>query len=86
VIVGPGDSVNVMVRVFTVSGRLIRELTEFGGFGQQQIPWDGLDAEGYPLANGTYLFKVYVNGRDERGHSSAKQKATAEGRFVILNR
>jgi hypothetical protein len=85
VVDGPGDSVNVMIRVFTISGRLIRELTSFGQFGQVQVPWDGYDAEGYPLANGVYLFKVYVNGRDAKGHSSAKQEASTEGRIVILN-
>lgn len=85
VVDGPGDSANVMVRLFTISGRLIRELKSFGTFGQVQVPWDGLDAEGYPLANGTYLFKVYVNGRDESGKSTARQKAARDGRFVILN-
>jgi hypothetical protein len=85
VVDGPGDSVNVLVRLYTVTGRMIRELTSFGGLGQIQIPWDGYDADGYPLANGTYLFKVYVNGRDSRGRSSARQKASTEGRFVILN-
>lgn len=85
VIDGPGDSVNVMVRIFTVSGRLIRELTSFGQFGQVQIPWNGFDNEDIPLANGTYLFKVYVNGRDAKGRSTARQKASHDGRFVILN-
>jgi len=85
VVDGPGDSANVMVRLFTISGRMIRELKSFGTFGQIQVPWDGLDAEGSPLANGTYLFKVYVNGRDETGKSSARQKAARDGRFVILN-
>ncbi|MEO5618438.1 MAG: C25 family cysteine peptidase, partial [Candidatus Eisenbacteria bacterium] len=85
VIDGPGDSVNVLVRLYTISGRMIRELKSFGDFGQVQIGWDGLDAEGYPLANGTYLFKVYVNGRDDQGRSTSRQKASREGRFVILN-
>ncbi len=85
VVDGPGDSVNVMVRIFTVSGRLIRQLTSFGQFGQVQIPWDGRDAEGYPLANGVYLFKVYVNGRDAQGRSDPRQHVAADGRLVILN-
>ena len=85
VVDGPGDSANVMVRLFTISGRMIRELKSFGTFGQVQVPWDGLDAEGAALANGTYLFKVYVNGRDENGKSTARQKAARDGRFVILN-
>jgi hypothetical protein len=86
VVDGPGDTVNVMVRLYTISGRMIRELKNIGAFpGQVQIPWDGYDAEGFPLANGTYLFKVYVNGRDSKGRSLARQAASHEGRFVVLN-
>lgn len=82
----PGDSVNVLLRVYTVSGRLIRTLRSFGGIGQVQIPWNGLDDEDQPLANGVYLFKVYANVRDELGHSSPRQGAQLDGRFVIVNR
>ena len=51
-----------------------------------QIPWDGRDVEGDALANGTYLFKVFANGRESDGSSSPDEKAVADGRFVILNR
>jgi flagellar hook capping protein FlgD len=81
-----GDSVNALLKIYTVSGRLIRSIQSMGRQGQIQIPWDGLDHEGYPLANGTYLFRVQLNVRDEVGESSTKAKATSEGRFVILNR
>jgi hypothetical protein len=80
----PGDSVNVLLRLYTVSGRLIRTLTSFGSLGQVQIPWDGLDAEGDRLSNGVYLYRVHVNPRDPDGSSSARQKATGEGRIVIV--
>ncbi|MBI5709796.1 MAG: hypothetical protein HZC42_05730 [Candidatus Eisenbacteria bacterium] len=86
VVDAPGDSVNVLLRLYTVSGRLIRTLRAFGGLGQVQIPWDGLDDEGAALANGVYFFQVHVNGRDEEGASSPRQQADAAGRFVILNR
>jgi hypothetical protein len=86
VVDAPGDSVNVLVRVYTASGRLIRSLTVFGGLGQVQVPWDGLDEEGQPLANGVYFFRVHVNPRDSEGKSSPRQKADADGRFVIVNR
>jgi len=86
VIEAPGDSVNVLLRLYTVSGRLIRTLRYFGGLGQVQIPWDGLDDEGSRLANGVYLFKVHVNPRAADGTSSPQQKAEADGRFVIVNR
>ena len=82
----PGDSVNVLLRIYTASGRLIRTLTRFGGLGQVQLPWDGLDDEGQALANGVYFFRVHVNPRDADGGSSPAQKADADGRFVIVNR
>jgi len=85
VIDAPGDSVNVLLNLYTITGRLIRTLKAFGGLGQIQIPWDGLDADRDPLANGTYLFRVQVNGRDPDGTSSAKSHAVAEGKIVVLN-
>jgi hypothetical protein len=86
VIDAPGDSVNVLLRIYTASGRLIRTLTVLGGLEQVQLPWDGRDEEGEPLANGVYFFRVHANPRDADGKSSPRQKAVADGRFVILNR
>jgi hypothetical protein len=86
VIDAPGDSVNVLLRIYTAAGRLIRTLTVFGGLEQVQVPWDGMDDEGQPLANGVYFFRVHVNPRDPDGSSSPRQKAAADGRFVIVNR
>lgn len=80
-----GDSLNALIRIYTVSGKLVRTLKVFGALGQTQVAWDGLDAEGAPLANGTYFYRVQINAREEDGSSSARQKASAEGRFVILN-
>jgi hypothetical protein len=80
-----GDAVNLLLRIYTASGRLIRTLRSLGGSGQVQIPWDGLDAEGQELANGLYLFKVHANVQAEDGSSSASQSAETEGRIVILN-
>lgn len=85
VVDAPGDPVNAMVRIYTLTGRLVRTLKTFSGQGQVQLAWDGLDDEGDRLAQGTYLFKVYVSARDESGESSARQKASAEGRFVVLH-
>jgi flagellar hook assembly protein FlgD len=85
VIDAPGDSVNVLLRLYTVTGRLIRTLRSYGSAGQSQIPWDGLDEEGDRLANGVYLFKVHVYGRQSDGSSSPSEKAVADGRLVIVN-
>jgi hypothetical protein len=80
----PGDSVNVLVRIYTVSGRQVKVLRSLGGLGQVQLHWDGRDSEGAELANGVYLFKVQVNPRDELGESDASRKATAEGRIIVV--
>jgi hypothetical protein len=80
----PGDSVNVLIRIYTVSGRQVKALRAFGGLGQVQIHWDGRDSEGYELANGVYFYRVHVNPRDEDGESDAARKATADGRIVVV--
>lgn len=80
-----GDSLNALIRIYTISGKLVRTLKVFGGLGQTQVGWDGLDAEGDPLANGTYLYRVQVNAREEDGRSSPRQLASTEGKFVVLN-
>jgi len=86
VVDAPGDSLNVLVRIYTVTGRLIRTLRHYGGLGQIQVPWDGRDEEGQRLANGVYVFKVHAYVRDADGSSRADQKADTEGRFAIVNR
>jgi hypothetical protein len=85
VVDAPGDSINTLVRLYTVAGKLVRTLRQMGGIGQIQVTWDGLDDEGDRLAQGTYLYKVYVNGREADGTSSPSQHATAEGRFIVLS-
>ena len=85
VVDAPGDSINVLIRVYTSAGKLIRVLRQMGGIGQVQVPWDGLDAEGDRLAQGTYFYKVYVGTREADGTTSASQNATAQGRIVVLS-
>ena len=86
VIDAPGDSVNVLLRIYTVAGRLVRSLESHGGLAQVQIPWDGLDAEGEPLARGAYLFKAQVYPRDPAGKSASQGRAEAEGKLVVVGR
>jgi hypothetical protein len=85
VVDAPGDSINTQIRLYTVAGKLVRVLKQFGGIGQVQVSWDGLDDDGERLAQGTYLYKVYVSAREADGKSSPRQNATAEGRFVVLS-
>ncbi len=73
---------DVLVRVYTVSGRRVRDLrSEPGGplqIGANQVCWDGLDEEGQKLANGVYFYKLVAHGPS--GTSSY------EGRLVKLRR
>ncbi len=63
---------NVTIRIYTVTGRLIKELV------QNNIPdkfvsinWDGKDNDGDYIANGTYLYKVIIKSTDG-GFSNTK--------------
>ena len=76
----PGDSVQVLLKVYTVAGRLIRTLRSEGGLAQVQIPWDGLDAEGSPLATGAYLFPS--PGHPEVGKRAGRASASGGKRAV----
>jgi hypothetical protein len=70
---------DVTIRIFTISGRLIYEHTERQLDARyHQIPWNGLDAEGYPLANGVYLYKLMAH--------SGSSTDIVDGRLVKLRR
>ena len=57
--------VNVKVKVFTVAGRLVREIEKQGISNKfVKVDWDGRDQNGDLLANGTYLYKIIVNTVD----------------------
>lgn len=56
----------ILIRIMTVSGRVVREITqdELGplriGNNETEYAWDGRDEFGDQLANGVYLYKVYL--------------------------
>ena len=70
---------DVLVRVYTVSGRRVYE-ARFPGLsvGHHEIPWGGLDEEGQKLANGIYFFKLVAHG--------SSGTTAFEGRLVKLRR
>lgn len=59
---------NIVLRIYTVSGKVVREITgdELGplhiGMNKTDFRWDGTDEYGNKLANGTYLYKVFILG------------------------
>jgi hypothetical protein len=46
------------IKIFTVSGKLIKQIDHEVNIGYNQIPWDGRDDDGDLIANGTYLYRL----------------------------
>lgn len=61
-----------MIKIYTVSGKLIRQLEQPVSIGFNQIPWDGRDQDGDLIANGTYLYKLVTD--DEANVVTQTQK------------
>ncbi len=58
----------VKIKVFSVAGRLIRELIIPGSdlqIGFNRIAWDGKDQDGDEIANGVYFYKLISKHGDE---------------------
>ena len=84
----------IKIQIFTVSGKLVREITqdEIGpiriGNNITEYAWDGRDEFGDILANGTYIYRVQVkaNGQDLGHRGTGKDKAFNKdfGKIVII--
>ncbi len=67
--------INVKIRIFTVAGRLIRQIEKMGVNEKfVKVNWDGRDQEGDIIANGTYLYKVIVQTADGEYNKSVLGK------------
>lgn len=57
--------IDVKIKVYTIAGRLIKEIEKIN-LNEKfvVIDWDGRDADGDELANGTYLYKIVVKSSD----------------------
>lgn len=59
-------TLNVKVKIYTIAGRLIKEIEQFNILDKfVRIHWDGRDEDGDQLANGTYLYKLIVESTDK---------------------
>ncbi|MGH7599507.1 MAG: type IX secretion system sortase PorU, partial [bacterium] len=77
---GPGDA-EVRIKIFTLSGRLIRTLDDMGRNGFNQIEWDGRDEDGDELANGVYLYKIIATQR--QGEKVMRVETEEPGKLVV---
>ncbi|MCY3742395.1 MAG: C25 family cysteine peptidase [Candidatus Poribacteria bacterium] len=60
----PADSIDV--KIYTLSGRLIRELSIPATPGFLMVEWDGRDADGVEVANGVYYAKLKIQREGEK--------------------
>ncbi len=68
----------VTIKLYTVAGRLIRTLEQgevLQGY-HESDPWDGVDQDGDPVANGVYLYKVIARAQGKQ--------AEAYGKVVVM--
>ncbi len=61
-----GAADEMIVKIYSLSGRLIREFTEPARAGFTMIPWDGRDRDGDEVANGVYYCKIRVKRTGEK--------------------
>lgn len=60
----PGP-VNVRIKVYTIAGRMIKEIEKIGITDKfVKVMWDGRDEDFNLIANGTYLYKLIVETMD----------------------
>lgn len=72
---GAGMPIDVTIKIFTLSGRLIKTIHSYGITDNYvKISWDGLDDDGNMLANGVYLYKVIARTVDGAYTSEALGK------------
>lgn len=63
-----GGSTKAKVAIYTIAGRKIKTLeTTDVHAGLNNIHWDGRDESGNAIANGTYLYKVVIDGQNPDG-------------------
>ena len=61
-----GAADEMTVKIYSLSGRLVREFTEPARAGFTMIPWDGQDRDGDEVANGVYYCKIRVKAAGEQ--------------------
>ena len=63
----------VVIKIYTISGRLIRELNGFSTAGyNDEISWDSRDQDGDKVGNGVYLYKLILKDGHKKSETIEK--------------
>jgi hypothetical protein len=76
----PGTTLDVMIQIFTVSGKLVKTIQRTpapGGYRAGPFEWDGKDDFGSNIGRGVYIYRVKV--RNENGETAEEYQ-----KLVIL--
>ncbi|MCE1163863.1 MAG: C25 family cysteine peptidase [Bacteroidetes bacterium] len=65
----PGD---YRIKIYSVAGRVIKEIDAPGRVGLNNIYWDGRDADGDYIANGVYFYRLLLKN-DSEIHSDVRK-------------
>ena len=80
---------DIIVKIYTVTGRCIQIIEGIGYSGFNIFPedgWDCHDQDGDTLANGVYLYKVIAKTNDSPFiNTTGKTNAEAIGKLIIVN-
>jgi hypothetical protein len=62
---------DLKIKIYTIAGRLIKEIDKSSISDKYvMVPWDGRDADGDVIANGTYFYKLIVKTSDGKYNTS----------------
>jgi hypothetical protein len=76
----------VEIKIFTISGRLIKILSGTGSPGfNSGVIWDGRDEDGDKVANGVYIYKIVAETKYGSGGKETTKEAEAIGKAVVMN-
>ncbi len=62
----------VSIKIYTVAGRLIQDISAPAKVGFNKIFWDGRDKDGDEVGNGLYLYKITVHQGEKQTNSISK--------------
>ncbi|MBK8551309.1 MAG: T9SS type A sorting domain-containing protein [Ignavibacteria bacterium] len=69
---GGKNPTSCIVKIYTVAGRLVKEINAPANIGYNSIGWDGKDNDGDYIANGVYLYKFVIQGDSQTETSTQK--------------